>query len=135
MWMNLSPYPNLCKTEKIKSTPRILQKDFIQLIWLVDYDTNSRKSMYNKVVFLIASDCCSPIIVINVFLHLILKAWVRYFFFFFFFKFLFLHQMIALQKLWQVFFISSKKLSSFSRNSDICNFPLPFNTFQIQKDK
>ena len=28
MWMNLSPYPNLCKAEKIKSTPRILQKDF-----------------------------------------------------------------------------------------------------------
>ena len=28
MWMNLSPYPNLCKAEKIKSTLRILQKDF-----------------------------------------------------------------------------------------------------------
>ena len=26
--MNLSPYPNLCKAEKIKSTPRILQKYF-----------------------------------------------------------------------------------------------------------
>ena len=28
MWMNLSPYPNLSKAEKIKSTLRILQKDF-----------------------------------------------------------------------------------------------------------
>ena len=28
MRMNLSPYPNLCKAEKIKSTLRILQKDF-----------------------------------------------------------------------------------------------------------
>ena len=30
MWMNLSPYPNLCKAEKLKSqsTLRILQKDF-----------------------------------------------------------------------------------------------------------
>ena len=64
MWMNLSRYPNLCKAEKIKSTPRILQKDFIQFIWLIDYDTNSRKNVYSKVnLFLIASDWCSPIIV------------------------------------------------------------------------
>ena len=28
VWMNVSPYPNLRKAEKIKSTPRILQKDF-----------------------------------------------------------------------------------------------------------
>ena len=27
-WMNLSPCPNLCKAEKIKSTLRISQKDF-----------------------------------------------------------------------------------------------------------
>ena len=26
--MNLSPYPHLCKAENIKSTLRILQKDF-----------------------------------------------------------------------------------------------------------
>ena len=43
MWMNLSPYPNLCKAEKIKSTPRILQKEFYS-VWLINYDTNSRKS-------------------------------------------------------------------------------------------
>ena len=35
MWMNLSPYPNLCKAEKIKSTPRILQKDFYS-VWLIN---------------------------------------------------------------------------------------------------
>ena len=34
-----------------------------------------------------------------------------------FIKFLFFHQMIALQKLWKVLFISSKELFSFSRNS------------------
>ena len=45
------------------------------------------------------------------------------------------HQMIAHQKLWKVFFISSKKLFSFSRYSNFCNFSLPFHTFQIQKDK
>ena len=28
MWMTLSPYPNLCKAEKIKSTLKILQKNF-----------------------------------------------------------------------------------------------------------
>ena len=28
MWMNLSPYPNLCKAQKITSAPTILQKDF-----------------------------------------------------------------------------------------------------------
>ena len=28
MWMNLSPNPNFCKAEKIKSTSKILQKDF-----------------------------------------------------------------------------------------------------------
>ena len=34
-----------------------------------------------------------------------------------FIKFLFFHQMIALQKLWEMFFISSKKLSRFKRTS------------------
>ena len=31
MWMNLSPYTNICKAEKIKSTLRILQKDFYSI--------------------------------------------------------------------------------------------------------
>ena len=48
-------------------------------------------------------------------------------------NFLFLHQIIALQKLWKMLFISSKKLFSFSRYSNVCNFP--FHAFQIQKDK
>ena len=64
--MNLSPYPNLCKAKKIKSTPMILQKDFYS-VYLINCDTNSRKSVYSKVRFLIASDWCSPIIVTNVF--------------------------------------------------------------------
>ena len=33
----------------------------------------THQSVYSKVIFLIASDWCSPIIVTNVFLHLILK--------------------------------------------------------------
>ena len=39
-----------------------------------------------------------------------------------FIKLLFFHQMIALQKLWKMFFISSKKLFSFSRYLDFCIF-------------
>ena len=37
-----------------------------------------------------------------------------------FVKFSFFYQMIALQKLWKMLFISSKKLFSFSRYSNIC---------------
>ena len=40
----------------------------------------------------------------------------------FFIKFLFFHQMIGLQKLWKMFFISSKKLFLFLRYSNFCNF-------------
>ena len=46
---------------------------------------------------------------------------------------LFFYQMIGLQKLWKMCFISSKKLFSFSRYSDFCNF-FPFHTFQIQME-
>ena len=50
----------------------------------------------------------------------------------FFIKFLFFQRMRALQKLWKMFFISSKKLS---RYSIFCNFFLHFHTIQTQKDK
>ena len=41
-----------------------------------------------------------------------------------FYQILILLQMITLQKLWKMFFISSKKLFSFSRYSNVCNlFP------------
>ena len=43
-----------------------------------------------------------------------------------FIKFLFFHQMIALQKLWKMLFISSKMLFSFSRYSIFCIFVLPY---------
>ena len=52
-----------------------------------------------------------------------------------FYKIFIFHQMIALQKLWKMFFISSKKLFSFSRYSNFCILSLPLQTFQIQKDK
>ena len=46
-------------------------------------------------------------------------------------KFYFFHQMIALQKLWKMLFISSKKLFSFSRYSVFCISVLPsFSTCQ-----
>ena len=45
----------------------------------------------------------------------IFKDCVHYFYQIFIF-----HQMIALQKLWKMFFISTKKLFSFLRYSDIC---------------
>ena len=48
-----------------------------------------------------------------------------------FIKFLFFHQIIALQKLWKMLFISSKKLFSFSRYSIFCISVLPsFSTCQ-----
>ena len=46
---------------------------------------------------------------------------------------LFFHQMIGLQKLWKMFFISSKKLFSFSRYSDFCNFFPSFPHFPDSK--
>ena len=42
------------------------------------------------------------------------------------FKIFIFHQMIALQKLWKTFFISSKKLFLFSRYSNFCIFTFPF---------
>ena len=42
--MNLSPYPNLCKAEKIKSTLRILQEDFYS-----DYLTDQWLQIAEKV--------------------------------------------------------------------------------------
>ena len=50
-----------------------------------------------------------------------------------FIKFLFFHQMIALQNLWKMFFISSKKLFSFSRYSDFCLFSSSFPHFPDSK--
>ena len=58
-----------------------------------------------------------------------------------FIKFLFFHQMTALQKLWKMLFISSKKLISFLRYSIFCIFLLAsFSTcrpflWRIVKDK
>ena len=48
-------------------------------------------------------------------------------------KFLFFHQMIALQKLWKMFFISSKKLFLFSRYSSFCIFSSSFPHFPDSK--
>ena len=42
-----------------------------------------------------------------------------------FYQFLFLHQMIALSKLWKMLFIPSRKLFSFSRYSNFCISLLP----------
>ena len=47
---------------------------------------------------------------------------------FLFFQFFF-HQMIVLKKLWKMFFISSKKLFSFSRYSNFCIFSTSFPLF------
>ena len=42
-----------------------------------------------------------------------------------FYQTVILNQMLALQKLWKMFFISSKKLFSFSRYSSFCIFVFP----------
>ena len=54
-----------------------------------------------------------------------IKACIRYFLTIF----LFFHQMIALQKLWKMFFLSSKKLFLFLRYSNFCNFFTSFCQF------
>ena len=59
------------------------------------------------------------------------KASLRYFLSIFYY----FCQMIAFQKLWKMFFISSKKFFSFSRYLNFFIFSLPFYTFQIEKDK
>ena len=56
---------------------------------------------------------------------IIVKACVRYFLS----NFYFFYQMTTLQKLWKVFFISSKKLFLFSRYSIFCNFLTSFPHF------
>ena len=48
----------------------------------------------------------------------------------FFIIFLFFHQMIALQKLWKMFSISSKNLFSFSRYSNFCIFFSTLSRFE-----
>ena len=53
----------------------------------------------------------------------------------FFVKFLFFHQMIALLKLWEMFFISPKKLFSFSRYSSVCSFFPSFPHFPDSKEQ
>ena len=52
-----------------------------------------------------------------------------------FLKFLFFHQIIALQNLWKMFFSSSKKLFSFSRYSNFCLFFSSFPHFPDSKGK
>ena len=51
----------------------------------------------------------------------------------FYWFFLFFHQILALKKLWKMFFISSKKLFSFSRYSNFCNFFPSFPNFPDSK--
>ena len=42
---------------------------------------------------------------------------------------------MAFQKLWKMFFTSSKKLFSFSRYSNFCNFYSSFSHFPDPKEK
>ena len=77
--MNLSQYPNLRKSEKIISAQDVTERFLFSLF---DSSTMTqiveRMCIFSKVIlFLIASDWCSPIIVTrsNVFFHLILKNW------------------------------------------------------------
>ena len=76
--MNLSRYPNLRKAEKIKSTQDITERCLFSLPdSSVMTQIVERMCIFSKVIlFLIAADWCSPIVVTrsNVFLHLILKS-------------------------------------------------------------
>ena len=59
-------------------------------------------------------------------LKLVSAIFCQIFFFFF-------HQMIALRKLWKMFFVSSKKLILFLRYSNFCNFFPCFPNFPDSK--
>ena len=75
------------------------------------------KNVCNIVLFFVATDWFSPIIASKVFCIWFLKLVSAIFCQIFIFR-----QMIALQKLWKMFFISFKKLFSFSRYSNFCIF-------------
>ena len=77
IWTNLHPYPNLRKTEKIKSTVRILKKDFCSVYFIHQswWCKKSKKSVYSKVM----TDYCSPIIVSKCFLHPVHKNWYKFY--------------------------------------------------------
>ena len=70
--------------------------------------TTVRESLLNKVTSLRLQHSCFPLNIAQ-FLKLVFAIFI---------KFLFFHQIIALQRLWEMFFISSKKLFSFSRYSN-----------------
>ena len=74
--MNLSPYPNFCKAEKIKSQSTLSKafgksKDIVERFLFSLFDTSimSRivERVYKIVLFLIAADWFSNIIVSNIF--------------------------------------------------------------------
>ena len=52
-------------------------------------------------------------------------SWILKLEFAIFYQIFIFNQMIALQKIWKMFFISSKKLFSFSRYSNFCIFDFP----------
>ena len=52
-----------------------------------------------------------------------------------FYQIVIFHDMIALQKLWKTFFISSKKLFPFSRYSQFCIFVFPSTALAVASRK
>ena len=70
--MNLHPYPNLRKTEKIKSTQRILQKDFYSVylthqLYIRKYYRKLLSQIVERVCIVIAFGWCSSITVPTLF--------------------------------------------------------------------
>ena len=63
--------PELMQSRKDKTNSYDNTERFLFSLFDSSTDGNSRKSMHSKVVFLIASDWCSSVIVTNVFLHLV----------------------------------------------------------------
>ena len=84
---------------------------FVIMCWWINHFSFFCKKLPKMCLSQNSNRCC---------LQNLLKACVRYFHQIFIF-----HQMIALQKLWKMLFISSKKLFSFSRYSIFCIFVLP----------
>ena len=63
----------LMQSRKDKFKSKHITKILLFSLFFSSIMTQILERVYSKVIFLVASDWCSPIIVTNVFLHLILK--------------------------------------------------------------
>ena len=98
----------------IRKPKQLVFVSLVRLITLFSlFWTSDRTCVLQKKLFKIAQNSNKNTCAIVSFLKLVSAIFCQTFIF---------HQMIALRKLWKMFFISSKKIFSFSRYSNFCIF-------------